>query len=167
MWRVTTQAEVIIWQADNVCNEQVVSVQTKTKFVWKAMHQLQCCTMLRQRLPHTETCSFQSSVMLPLHDESRCWQTSSLSKLWYIALVPMRNAYFKVKCTANGVSPFHRALTPSSLMIVSPQCQMPASQASQVQVLRIHRYTARTQQHLQATVPHLCTCQHGQAAVLS
>lgn len=75
--------------------------------------------------------------MLLLHDdESRCWQTSSLSKLWYIALVPMRNAYFRVKCTAKGVSPFHKALTPSSLMIVSPQCQMPASQALQVQVLR-------------------------------
>ena len=28
-------------------------------------------------------------------------------------------------------------------------------------------YTAFTQQRLQATVPHLCTCQYGQAAVLS
>jgi len=71
--------------------------------------------------------------MLLIHDESSCWYTSSRSKLWYIAFVPMRNAYFRVKCTAKGVSPFHRALTPSSLIIVSPQCQMPASHARQVQ----------------------------------
>ena len=43
-----------------------------------------------------------------------------------------------------------------------PDACKPGIKGSSLQV-----YTAHTQQHLQATVPHLCTCQHGQAAVLS
>jgi hypothetical protein len=51
--------------------------------------------------------------------------SASLSALVNTAFVPMRSAYFSVRCVANGVSPFHSARTPSSLTIVDPHCQIP------------------------------------------
>mmetsp|Transcript_19368 Transcript_19368/g.49271 ORF Transcript_19368/g.49271 Transcript_19368/m.49271 type:complete len:314 (-) Transcript_19368:134-1075(-) len=51
--------------------------------------------------------------------------SSLRSRFWYTELEPMRSAYFRVRCVAKGVRPFHRDLTPSSAMIVCPQCTMP------------------------------------------
>ncbi len=48
----------------------------------------------------------------------------------------MRSAYLSVRCTAKGVSPFHSDRTPSSLMMVWPQFQMPAAtNASMIQTV--------------------------------
>lgn len=58
--------------------------------------------------------------------------TSSRSRDWYVAFVPILSAYLSVKCVAKGVSPFHNDRTPSSLMIVWPQLTMPAGSSSQL-----------------------------------
>ncbi len=42
----------------------------------------------------------------------------------------MRRAYLSVRCVAKGVSPFHKDLVPSSLMICFPQSTIPAARSS-------------------------------------
>lgn len=40
--------------------------------------------------------------------------------------MPIRSAYFSVRCIAKGVRPFHNERTPSCSMICLPQFHMPA-----------------------------------------
>lgn len=57
--------------------------------------------------------------------------------------------------------------SPDALFLDNSLPTMPDACKPGITGASLEIYTAYTRQRLQATIPHLCTCQHGQAAVLS
>jgi len=134
-------------------------MQTKTfSVISKGMHQLKSCKILRQSLPDTETYSFQSSQQLLVYLISKQALVHSICTHAQCILQS------QVHC--KGSEPLPQS--PDALFLDNSLTTVPNACKPRTTGAILHRvYTAHTQQHLRATVSHLCTCQHGQAAVWS